>query len=850
MDWGRVRAIYEAIADRETEEQRAALDALCGRDTELRAAVERMLAARRERGDFLAGPPHAAAPPEAEEPTVTREFVAPTALLGHVLADRYELLAVLGRGGMGTVFKARDREMGKTVALKLIRPDLAARPDALERFKREVLLSRKVTHRNVVRVFDLGGAGDTRFLTMELIEGETLAALRKAGRQYTPREAALLMAEVAEALEAAHAEGVIHRDLKPQNIMIDAAGRPRVMDFGIARAVVREDSPTMSLAQHLTDTGMVLGTPRYMSPEQGQGRPVDTRTDIFSLGIILYELLTGADPYPAESSVASLVQRSKEPPKAPRDVNPAVPAALSAITMRCLAIEPAQRYPAARDLRIALLDATQPGKAGRRAALAAGAAAALIVGAGGGYLAWEKFGSRPAAPVKPVTMLIADFENATGDPDLEGTLEPMFALVMEDASFINAFNRVQARRIAAQVKPGAGRLDEETARLVAVREGIDTVVAGRILAQGGRYSLTVAVRDAVTGRQLAQSGADATQRQEILKAVARVAAPVRRALGDTKPDTQQVREAETFTANSLEAASRYAKAQEFALLGRWDEAIAAYQETLKLDPRMGRAWAGLAVVHRNTGRAQEAVENYQKALEHIDRMTAREKYRTRGGYYVTTQNHRKAVEEFQALVDNYPADTAGHANLALAYLFLRDLPKSLSEGRKAIEIYPKNIPQRNNVALYALYAGDFETAEREARAVLAMDPKFVKAYVALALAALAKDSPHIAEQHYRSMAETGPRGASFAAAGLADLALTKGNAPEAIEILAKGIAADEAAGNRDAAAIKTAAQAQAYWMDGRRAEASAAAERALALDANLAEAHAIKARILSEGGRH
>lgn len=260
---------------------------------------------------------------------------------GSLLANRYEILKMLGEGGMGAVYKALDRELDKFVALKVIRGDLADNPDILQRFKQELILSRLVTHRNVIRIYDLGVAGNVKFITMDFVEGRDLKSVLTERHKLPAGEACDIIRQICLGLEAAHHEGVVHRDLKPQNVMVDAQRRVYLMDFGLARS--------MELVG-MTRTGALLGTPAYMSPEQAKGEKVDARTDLFSLGVIFYELLTGTTPYKAESVMATLVKRSKEPPVPPNQVEPSIPQAVNDIIMKCLQIKLERRYQSAAEV--------------------------------------------------------------------------------------------------------------------------------------------------------------------------------------------------------------------------------------------------------------------------------------------------------------------------------------------------------------------------------------------------------------------------------------------------------------------------------------------------------------------
>jgi eukaryotic-like serine/threonine-protein kinase len=260
---------------------------------------------------------------------------------GHLLAQRYEVLSLLGEGGMGAVYKARDVELGRVVALKVIRPELARNRAILDRFKQELILATQVTHRNVVRIYDLGEAEGIKFITMEYVEGENLALVLHQRTKLPPKEAVALIEQVCRALEAAHNVGVIHRDLKPQNIMWEKGGRILVMDFGLAKTLEGD---------RMTQTGAMVGTMEYMSPEQALAHNLDQRSDIFSLGLIFYELLTGQTPFRADSALASLIKRTQERVVPVSELDNTVPAALSQIVSRCLERDLTLRYQSASEL--------------------------------------------------------------------------------------------------------------------------------------------------------------------------------------------------------------------------------------------------------------------------------------------------------------------------------------------------------------------------------------------------------------------------------------------------------------------------------------------------------------------
>jgi tetratricopeptide (TPR) repeat protein/tRNA A-37 threonylcarbamoyl transferase component Bud32 len=435
---------------------------------------------------------------------------------------------------------------------------------------------------------------------------------------------------------------------------------------------------------------------------------------------------------------------------------------------------------------------------------------------------------RPSAPQRAVSLLVADFNNTTADPVFDGTIEQALGDALEGASFFNSFIRDEARKIAGQIQAGAARLDEPLARLVAARAGVNVVVAGDIARRGGGYKASVRAVDAVTGKQIVSSAVEVANKEGVLATVGKLAATIRKALGDNTPESAQLAAAETYTAASLEAAHSYAVAQELQWAGRLNEAVSAYARTIQLDPNLGRAYAGLAAIYANLGQREQAEKNYQLALARIGRMTERERYRTRGGYYLLVRNHEKAIEEFSSLLKQYPSDSGGLTNLPLAYFYRRDFARALGEGRRAIEAYPKDIIKRNNVALYAMYAGDFDTAVAEANKVLELNPSFGKAYVALALSKLAQGQPSQAAELYQRLAGVSAWGASMAANGMADLALYEGRLSDAATVLEKGIEADRSNQNNDGTCYKLALLAYTNLLRGRAREAVTAADQAVA----------------------
>jgi tetratricopeptide (TPR) repeat protein/tRNA A-37 threonylcarbamoyl transferase component Bud32 len=739
---------------------------------------------------------------------------------GGTLGNRYRIESILGEGGMGAVFKAHDLEVNRVVAIKVVRQELAHDPLIAQRFKQELVLARQVTHRNVVRIYDLGAVDGLRFISMEYIDGRDLSKILHERRKLDPQEAAKVMLQVCKGLEAAHAQGVIHRDLKPENIMIDGNGRAAVMDFGIALSAESKaplEFTTVTTSAGLTQMGSSIGTPRYMSPEQAHNEKVDARSDIYALGIIFYEALTGRFPFEISDVKTMLRKRGTERIPQLTEIDPGLPKRLGEIVSKCLAGRPEDRYQSTSELItdlevwLGIRSSVGTRRTSRWSILAFALASAALIAS---FFLRQSGGPTTAGTHAPVTVLITDFHNATGIAALDDVVEPILQVAIEGTSFISSFNRGQAHKLAAAIRPGEKVLNEPIGRLVAIREGIGVVVGGGIERHGSGLRLKANAINA-NGKVLLNESTDFSAQNDLPKAVDQIAWRIRRALGEAKHATESSA-AETFTSGSLASAQKYAAAQQLQWEGKWPEAIAAYREATALDPNMSRAYAGLAVTLANQGKRQEAIHYYQLALSHIDRESEREKYRTRGGYYLLMRDFQKAAEQFQQLVKQYPVDSAGLANLALAQFYARNMNAALESGRKAVQIYPQNLLQRNNVGLYAMYAGDFDSAIKESEAIIKINPSFEKAYLCLGISQLQEGSVEKADQTYEQLSRLSDWGASEAALARGDLAIYQGRFADAIQKLRAGISFDVAHNNAGSAAVKEIALASAELSSGRR----------------------------------
>ena len=399
--------------------------------------------------------------------------------------------------------------------------------------------------------------------------------------------------------------------------------------------------------------------------------------------------------------------------------------------------------------------------------------------------------------VEPVSVLIADFDNQTGDELFNDTLEQALQIGIESAPFVTGYRRDAAKQVALTLQRDGESLDEETARLVSVREGIKLVMAGSIEEDDGAYKLYVRAIDPKGGEVLAEANADARDKLSVLEAIGTLSGDLREELGDTSIDRDKLVASETFTAKSLEAAKAYAKAQSLQYKGKYAEAIEFYEQAVEYDPNFGRAYSGWALSVQSLGRTEEARELFDKALAHLDTMTDRERLRTLGLYYSrVSRNRQKAIESYSALVEKYPADDAAHNGLAIQYFYTLDFDRALEQGGELLEIYPNSVMGRSNYALYAMYASDFETAFAEARRVQELDAEYFKAWLPIAMRAISNGDLDEGRNAYQEMSNIGGRAAMTAALGLADLALYAGEYDEARSILEGGIKQAKQAGSQ------------------------------------------------------
>ena len=442
-------------------------------------------------------------------------------------------------------------------------------------------------------------------------------------------------------------------------------------------------------------------------------------------------------------------------------------------------------------------------------------------------------GPEIVAEPDPVSVLIADFENNTGNPLFDSLLERALAIGIEGAPHVTSYDREEALKLATTLQSEAQSLDSAAARLVAVREGINVVLAGTINPAGSGFELELGALDAETGEPAFNISTEASSADGVLAAIGILAADVREELGDPSLDRERMADVETFTAASLEAAKAYITAQDLSADGQFAEAETYFRQAVDLDPGFGRAYVGWALNAFDQGRTDEAGRLWETALPMLETMTERERLRTLGLYYsMVTRSYDKAIETYQQLVETYPADDAAHNNLAVLHFFTLDFDAALEVGARALEVYPDYPIYRGNQGLYAMYAGEFDVAIGYMEPLLQTDPGYFKGWLPIAMKSLKDRDIDAARNAYANMADAGPDGVATSLLGRADAEIFAGNFAEARSVLEPGIDADIEAGSQYVAAAKIMAIADAYSAEGNTEAAAAYADRALDVSRN------------------
>jgi len=628
---------------------------------------------------------------------------------GDVFGGRYEILQVLGEGGMGTVYKARDREVDHLVALKLIRPEMASHPVILARFRQELLTARQVTHRNVIRIYDMAEADGTKYITMEFVEGDDLRKLLHEGGKLSAEKAVEIVRQICHALEAAHSAGVIHRDLKPQNIMQEKSGRILVMDFGLARSMESDG---------MTQSGTLLGTIEYMSPEQAMGKHLDARSDLFTLGLIFYELLTGKIPYKADTAMASLLLRNQERAVPVADLDSSIPKGLSDIVSNCLERDLTQRYQSVQEI-LADLDAWQ-GKRPVSASVVTQAPQRVVVQVGGRNTPWKWIGTAVAAialaaggwllngklgdkqPVSnaavsgpQVSLAILPFRNGSGDTKLDwlgGTVADELSAEVGQSPELRTISSDRVRQILSDLRiPTGNDIDAATMTRIADFTSADTMVSGQYVKFGEQIQITATLRDLKRQRNTTLK-AEAANENALLPAMEQLAKDIQQNLSLSSDVLKELR-AKSFrpSSNSLPALRNYNEGMELARQGNALEAQKKFESALQADGNFALAYSRLGQAYstlRNDAKAQEAS---QKAVDLSDKLPAPERYLIQANHAQIANDYRKAIESYENLEKVSPDDADVHFRLGELYESTGAFDKARAEQSKVLGADPKRV---------------------------------------------------------------------------------------------------------------------------------------------------------------
>ncbi len=632
---------------------------------------------------------------------------------GAVLGGRYRIESRLGIGGMGAVYKARDLELERDVALKVIRPEFEADEEVLARFKQEIILAREITHRNVVRIYDLGLAEGIKFISMEFIDGKDLTALIRESGPLSVEDASLIVEQICLALDAAHAEGVVHRDLKPQNVMLAADGRVVVMDFGIARSLQ---------SASMTQTGAMMGTPDYMSPEQVKGEAADSRTDIFALGIILFEMLTGALPYSGDTPMATMFKRTQEKAMPVRDLMPELPPYVGDIIRRCLEIQPHKRYQSAREVlqdlgawrgggtqmtmgptMMAMRPTTTAGGKRLKYGLIGGAVLAVVALIAIAIVFWprgERAGGAqvaavPAPSADAVSLAILPFKNATGDPDLDWLGDGLAEMLRTDVGQSASLRTVSSDRvhqILRDLRLAPGQATEEvTLRRIAEFGNADTLVWGQFARLGDQIRVDATLRDFERHNTVTLK-AEAASENELLEAVNGLAEEVRASLALSRAGRRELeRQAFMPSSESISALRYYNEGLALQRQGNNLDALKSFESTVEADAEFALGHARLAQTYDALGRGQKAEEASRRAVELSDGLPDAERFMILAQNATIEGNYEAGVDAYQNLLRLHPNDPEIHLQLATLYEGDGSFDLALEHLGTTLEADPRNV---------------------------------------------------------------------------------------------------------------------------------------------------------------
>jgi serine/threonine protein kinase len=718
--WERTKQILEDALRLAPEERVAYLDSVCGQDSDLRNEVESLIASYEEAGSHFLDA-------AAAEVLDLSSSLAPVASRAGQSVGTYRIIEEIGRGGMGVVYKAEDLKLGRRVALKFLPGELATIPTAFERFEREARAASALDHPNICSIYQLGEFENQPFIVMQLLEGQTLRQwIEEAANRDRPsrlHELLDLAIQITEGLEAAHHRGIIHRDIKPANIFITSRGQAKILDFGVAKFVDAvelaelkkdagaESSVHAAVDPHLTRTGISLGTPSYLSPEQVRREKLDARTDLFSFGLVLYEMATGQRAFSGKTAAVIRETVLNEPAVPARQLNPDLPAELEAVITRALEKDRNRRYQSAAEIRADLQQVRLATEMERPIEISSGQAIsrvtrlaisralktsrkmavpliALLVA--GVIAAVFHYRAQQAKRLNDKdTIVIADFANSTNDSIFDGTLKQGLSVALSQSPFLNILPESKIRStLKLMTKPANVALSREFANEVCQRAGSKAYIAGAIAALGTEYVVGLKAENCQVGETLAEEQVTARSKEEVIPALGNAASQLRQKLGESISSVKKfdvpLREA---TTGSLDALKEYTLGGQVENEKGAVAAIPHYQKAVALDPLFARAYSALGSQYFDAGENTLAAKYATKAYQLRDRGTQLEKVQIDAVYHGSvTGNLAKVVEAHQLHSNLRPRSPSPHVNLGYVYAQLGQNDKSLAETLQGLQL--------------------------------------------------------------------------------------------------------------------------------------------------------------------